>query len=210
MTAMLVGPSALETSGKSNGDKFLSHNHIPLHSSVSNVASVIVRMAGIRVHIPGMEGDEPSRLINGVANLTEVLQQAIPQLTRSFVETLDTVTNIFRPHGNVTDEDIEEISEQSILHLQKMTQGTVKLLDTLNEGLTPMQDISLGLVDLLETTNKTIQVTTLVILVLAVLAFVFCFALVGMCGIYYACYYKKDNFESVNSKQGVEYVRDKI
>merc|ERR1712212_876808 len=116
-------------------------------------ASVIVRMAGIRVHIPGMDGDEPSRLINGVANLTEVLQQAIPQLTRSFVGTLDTVTNIFRPHGNVTDEDIEEISEQSILHLQKMTQGTVKLLDTLNEGLTPMQDISLGLVDLLETTN---------------------------------------------------------
>jgi len=174
------------------------------------MGSVIVKMAGIRVHIPGMDGDEPSRLINGVANLTEVLQQAIPQLTRSFVETLHTVTNIFRPHGNATDEDLEEISEQSILHLHKMTQGTVKLLDTLNDGLSPMQDISLGLVDLLDTTNRTIQVTTLVILVLAVLAFVFFFALVGMCGIYYACYYKKDNFESVNSKQGVEYVREQI
>ena len=135
-----------------------------------------------------------------------VLQQAIPEVTQSFVRTLDTVTNIFRPHSNVT-EDLEE----SILHLHKMAQGTVKLLDTVNEGLAPMQDISLGLVDLLETTNKTIQVASLAILVLAVLAFVFFSALIGTCGIYYVCCYKKENSESVNSKkQVVEQVRDKI
>ena len=135
-----------------------------------------------------------------------VLQQTIPEVSHSFVRTLDTVTNIFRPHGNET-EDLEE----SLLHLHKMAQGTVKLLDTVNEGLAPMQDISLGLVDLLETTNKTIQVASLAILVLAVLAFVFFSALIGTCGIYYVCCYKKENSESVNSKkQGVEHVQDKI
>ena len=135
-----------------------------------------------------------------------VLQQAIPEVTQSFVRTLDTVTNIFRPHSNVT-EDLEE----SILHLHKMAQGTVKLLDTVNEGLAPMQDISLGLVDLLETTNKTMQVASLAILVLAVPAFVFFSALIGTCGIYYVCCYKKENSESVTSKkQVVEHVRDKI
>ena len=135
-----------------------------------------------------------------------VLQQTIPEVSHSFVRTLDTVTNIFRPHGNET-EDLEE----SLLHLHKMAQGTVKLLDTVNEGLAPMQDISLGLVDLLETTNKTIQVASLAILVLAVLAFVFFSALIGTCGIYYVCCYKKENSESVTSKkQVVEHVRDKI
>ena len=135
-----------------------------------------------------------------------VLQQAIPEVTQSFVRTLDTVTNIFRPHNNVT-EDLEE----SILHLHKMAQGTVKLLDTVNEGLAPMQDISLGLVDLLETTNNTVQVASLAILVLTVLAFVFFSALIGTCGIYYVCCYKKENSESVNSKkQEVDHVRDKI
>ena len=141
-----------------------------------------------------------------MVNLTVVLQQAIPEVSHSVVRTLDTVTNIFRPHGNET-EDLEE----SLLHLHKMAQGTVKLLDTVNEGLAPMQDISLGLVDLLETTNKTIQVASLAILVLAVLAFVFFSALIGTCGIYYVCCYKKENSESVNSKkQVVEQVRDKI
>ena len=135
-----------------------------------------------------------------------VLQQAIPEVTQSFVRALDTVTNIFRPHSNVT-EDLEE----SILHLHKMAQGTVKLLDTVNEGLAPMQDISLGLVDLLETTNNTVQVASLAILVLTVLAFVFFSALIGTCGIYYVCCYKKENSESVNSKkQEVDHVRDKI
>ena len=96
-------------------------------------------MAGISVIIPGMDGMELSRLTNGVANLTVVLQEVIPELTRSFVRTLDTVTNVIRPLGNVTT-DLAEISDQSkpsILHLHKMTEGTVKLLDTLNQGLTP-------------------------------------------------------------------------
>ena len=103
-------------------------------------------MAGISVIIPGMDGMELSRLTSGVANLTVVLQQVVPELTRSFVRTLDTVTNVIRPLGNVTT-DLAEISDQSkpsILHLHKMTEGTVKLLDTLNQGLTPMIDISLS------------------------------------------------------------------
>ena len=151
-----------------------------------------------------MEMDE-IRLINGVTNLTVVLQQAIPELAASFVRTLDTVTDIIRPLGNVTDH-LAEISKPSILHLQKMAEGSVKLLDSLNAGLPPMQDISLGLADLLETTNKTMQVATLAILVLVVLLFVICFALVASCGLYYACY-KKEPSASVKPKQEVQ---DKI
>merc|ERR1712130_731691 len=101
-------------------------------------------------------------------NLTVVLQQVIPKVASSFVKTLDTVSDIIRPLGRVT-EQLAEISEKSkpgIQHLHEMTEGTVSLLETLNKGLTPMQDISLGLVDLLETTNQTMQVATLTILVL--------------------------------------------
>ena len=122
-------------------------------------------MGRISVDIPGMDEMEPSRLINGVTNLTVVLQQIIPEFARSFVNTLDTITDVIQPLGNVT-EHLAEISEKSkpgIVHLHKMAEGTVKLLDNLNKGLTPMQDISLGLADLLDTTNKTMQVATLAI-----------------------------------------------
>merc|ERR1711971_3543 len=169
-------------------------------------------MAGISVVIPGMDGMELSRLTNGVANLTVVLQQVIPELTRSFVRTLDTVTNVIRPLGNVT-KDLAEISDQSkpsILHLQKMTEGTVKLLDTLNQGLTPMQDISLGLTDLLESTKQTMKMATMAIVLLAVLAIGICFALFGIGGVYYAKCYEKETSETEKSKQVVEYVQDKI
>ena len=129
-------------------------------------------MAGISFRIPGMDGMELSRLTNGVANLTVLLQEVIPEVTHSFVRTLDTVTNVIRPLGNVTTDlaDISDKSKPSILHLHKMTEGTVKLLDTLNQGLTPMQDISLGLADLLESTNQTMKVATMAIVLLAILA----------------------------------------
>ena len=100
---------------------------------------LVCAMAGISFRIPGMDGMELSRLTNGVANLTVVLQEVIPEVTRSFVRTLDTVTNVIRPLGNVTTDlaDISDKSKPSILHLHKMTEGTVKLLDTLNQGLAP-------------------------------------------------------------------------
>ena len=162
-------------------------------------------MGRISVDIPGMDEMEPSRLINGVTNLTVVLQQVIPEFARSFVNTLDTITDVIQPLGNVT-EHLAEISEKSkpgIVHLHKMAEGTVKLLDNLNKGLTPMQDISLSLAHLLDTTNKTMQVATLAIVILAILVFVISFALVGMCGLYYACYRKKTS-ANVNSKQEIE------
>ena len=170
-------------------------------------------MAGISFRIPGMDGMELSRLTNGVANLTVVLQEVIPEVTRSFVRTLDTVTNVIRPLGNVTTDlaDISDKSKPSILHLHKMTEGTVKLLDTLNQGLTPMQDISLSLTDLLESTNQTMKVATMAIVLLAILAFVFCSALVGIGGVYYATCYKKETSDTENSKQHcAEYVHNKI
>ena len=55
---------------------------------------LVCAMAGISFRIPGMDGMELSRLTNGVANLTVVLQEVIPEVTRSFVRTLDTVTNV--------------------------------------------------------------------------------------------------------------------
>ena len=73
-----------------------------------------------------------------------------------------------------------------------------------------MQDISLGLTDLLESTNQTMKVATMAIVLLAVLAIGICFALVGMGGVYYAKCYKKETSETENSKQVVEYVQDKI
>ena len=143
------------------------------------------------VMVDWVTGFNLSRLINGVGNLTVVLQKAVPKLTHSLVGTLDSITHVVRPLGNVTGDLVGVVEEarSGILPLQKMTLETAKLLDTVNTGLAPMQNITVGVVELVETSNKTMMAATMA-LILAIVALLICLAVLGMCGLYYFCYKK--------------------
>ena len=147
-------------------------------------SSLSQRLLSEAAMVDWVTGFNLSRLIDGVGNLTVVLQKAVPKLTHSLVGTLDSITHVVRPLGNVTGDLVGVVEEarSGILPLQKMVLETAKLLDTVNTGLAPMQNITVGVVELVETSNKTMMAATM--------ALPICLAVVGMCGLYYFCYKK--------------------
>ena len=147
-------------------------------------SSLSQRLLSEAVMVDWVTGFNLSRLIDGVGNLTVVLQKAVPKLTHSLVGTLDTINHVVRPLANVTGDLVGVVEEarSGILPLQKMVLETAKLLDTVNTGLAPMQNITVGVVELVETSNKTMMAATM--------ALIICLAVLGMCGLYYFCYKK--------------------
>ena len=150
-------------------------------------SSLSQRLLSEAAMVDWVTGFNLSRLIDGVGNLTVVLQKAVPKLTHSLVGTLDSITHVVRPLGNVTGDLVGVVEEarSGILPLQKMVLETAKLLDTVNTGLAPMQNITVGVVELVETSNKTMMAATMALLL--------CLAVVGMCALYYFCYKKNKN-----------------